>query len=106
MSRDKNQAITLVLRMLAKKGTYDVLVYIGDNECGVHYNEVQKFTMDRRLFKSRASVTTILNDLTDHGLLDRKVIGDRPLRVLYYVNERGSKVIKHLDEIEKLAKKQ
>lgn len=98
--RDLNQT----LRMLAKKGTYDVFLCIKDRDI-MHYNDVLKYTLDNNLIKSRASVTTILNDLTDHGFLDRKVVQTRPTRTQYRISKTGLAMLKHLEEIEKVIKK-
>ena len=90
--------------MLAKKGTYDVFLQIKDRGF-MHYNDVLKYALDARIIKSRASVTIILNDLTDHGLLERTIVHTRPTRTRYSVNEMGSKMLKHLEEIDKMINK-
>ena len=90
--------------MLARKGTYNVFLQIKDQGF-MHYNDVLKYALDARIIKSRASVTTILNDLTDCGLLERTIVHTRPTRIQYSVNEMGFKMLKHLDEIDKIINK-
>lgn len=91
--------------MLARKGTYDVFMQIKErNE--MHYNEVLHYALEKQIIKSRASITTILNDLTYYGLLDRIVVQPRPTRVKYAVNDTGLQILKHLEEIEKIFKKE
>lgn len=89
--------------MLARKGTYAVFLKIRDTGL-MHYNDVLQYAIDARIIKSRASATTILNDLTDYGLIDRVVVQTRPIRTQYKVNETGLNVLKHLEEIEKIVK--
>ena len=104
MTEQQKHNIASVLRMLAKKGTYDVFLQIKDQGV-MHYNDVLKYALDAHIIKSRASVTTILNDLTDYGLLERTVVHTRPARTQYSVNEMGSKMLKHLEEIGKMINK-
>ena len=89
------------LRMLAKRGTYDVFQQIRDRDL-MHYNEVLNYALDARIIKSRASVTTILNDLTDYGLLERIVLQKRPTRIQYRVSEAGLKMLGHLAGMERI----
>ena len=96
--------IVLVLRMLAKKGTYDVFRCIKDHGF-MHYNDVLKYTLEKQLIKSRSSVTTILNDLTDYGLLDRTVVQTRPTRTQYRISKMGLEMLKYLETIENMIKK-
>lgn len=103
MSKPSEDVIADVLRMLARKGTYDVFLKIRDTGL-MHYNDVLQYAMETRIIKSRASATTILNDLTDYGLLDRVVVQTRPTRTQYKVNEIGLRMLKHLEEIEKIVK--
>lgn len=89
------------LRMLARKGTYDVLLQIRHRGF-MHYNDVRKYVLDAHLIKSSACVTTILNDLTDYGLLDRTVVQTRPARTQYRINGMGLMMLKHLEEMESI----
>ncbi len=91
-----------MLRILAKKGVYDILLYI-QNYNGLHYNDVLNYAMHNHLFKSRATVTTILNDLTAYHLLDKENT-TKPNRTCYKVNEKGHKMIKCLEKIKKIIK--
>lgn len=85
--------------MMSKKGFYDILMYVKDNE-GIHYNEVLKYAFDRKIVESRASITIILNGLTDLGLLERSVTPSRPIRTTYKISKKGSHIINKLKEIE------
>ena len=94
--------IAPILRMLAKKGVYDVFLYIKDHD-RMHYNGVLAYLLDNNIIKSRSAVTTILQGLTQYELLER-IVNENPLRVYYSVSEKGFKMIKHLKEIEKISK--
>lgn len=85
--------------MMSKKGFYDVFKYVKDNE-GIHYNEVLKYAFDKKIVDSRASITIILNGLTDLGLLERCVTPTRPIRTTYRISKKGSHIINKLKEIE------
>ena len=86
---------------MSKKGFYHVLNHINENE-NVHYNDVLKYSIDKKIVDGRASVTIILNGLTDLGLLERTVSQTRPIRTTYKITEKGNKAIKHLKELETL----
>lgn len=87
-----------VLRILAAKGTYETLRYIRNNE-DVGYNSVLEYVTCNKIVASRASMHKSITKLTDMGLLERRIIQDRPFRTGYRVSESGYKVIKYLDEI-------
>lgn len=84
---------------MSKKGFLEVLEYVRDNE-GVHYNEVLRHAFDKKIVDSRASVTIILNGLTDLGLLERAVTNTRPIRTTYKISRKGGLVINKLKELE------
>ena len=93
--------LVLVLRMLARKGAYQIFLQIKENG-PMYYNDVLNYALEEQLFKSRASVTVILNCLTDYGLLDRMIINARPSRTQYSVNDMGDKMLRHLEDIKRL----
>lgn len=68
----------------------------------MHYNDVLRYLLENRIISSRASVTIILNGLTDLGLLERNVSQDRPIRTTYKVSKKGNIVLKHMVELEVL----
>jgi len=89
---------------MAKKGFYEILNYIAEKKT-VHYNEVLRHAMDKKIVDSRASITIILNGLTNLGLLERKVTDERPIRTNYSVSKNGHQIIKNLKELEQLFSK-
>jgi len=88
----------IFLRKISKKGSYEILNYV-DEQKNVHYNEVLRYALDKKIVDSRASITIILNTLTNLGLLERTVIDTRPIRTNYKVSKKGY-VIKNLKELE------
>ena len=84
---------------MSKKGFYTILIYI-KNHAEIHYNDVLKYAIKNKVVSSRASVTIILNGLTDLGLLDRSVSQGRPIRTTYKVSNKGKTIIKYLKELE------
>ena len=97
------QNIGNILRILATKGTRETLQYIRNNE-DVGYNSILQYVVSNKIVKSRASVNITITKLTDLGLLERKIIQDRPIRTGYKVSQKGHLVIKHLDGIEQATK--
>lgn len=89
---------------MAKKGFYEILNYIAEKKT-VHYNEVLRYALDKKVVDSRASITIILNGLTNLGLLERKVTDARPIRTNYSVSKNGHQIIKNLKELEQLFSK-
>ena len=84
---------------MSKKGFYEVFNYVHEKK-NVHYNEVLKHVLDKGIVDSRASVTIILNGLTNLGLLERTVTDTRPIRTSYNVSKKGHQIIKNLKELE------
>ncbi len=89
---------------MSKKGFYEVFNYVYEKK-SVHYNEVLKHALDKNIIDSRASVTIILNGLTNLGLLDRTVTDTRPIRTSYQVSKTGHHIIKSLKELESVFSK-
>jgi DNA-binding HxlR family transcriptional regulator len=84
---------------MSKKGFSEILAYIG--EAGnVHYNDVLRYALDRKIVRSRASITIILNGLTSMGLVERTVIDSKPIRTSYKINKRGKNILDFLRDLE------
>ena len=88
------------LRKMSKKGFFEVLDFMGDKDW-LHYSEILEHCMIKRIVDSRATVTTIVNGLTDLGLLDRKVTATRPVRTQYKLSNIGSGALNHLNTLRK-----
>jgi DNA-binding HxlR family transcriptional regulator len=91
----------IFLRMMSKKGFYEILNYV-DKEKSLQYNQVLKHALDKKIVDSEASVTIILNGLTNLGMLEKTVSSDSPLRTHYSVSKNGHKVINHFRDLESL----
>jgi len=89
---------------MSKKGFYEVFNYIYEKK-SVHYNEVLRHVLDKKIIDSRASVTIIHNGLTNLGLLERTVTDARPIRTNYQVSKTGHHIIKNLKELESVFSK-
>lgn len=88
------------LRKMSKKGFYQVLRHI-DEKGEVHFNDVLNHALSSKMVNSRSQVISIMNGLTDLGLLERKVSEKRPLRTTYRVSKTGSIVLQHFKLLEK-----
>jgi len=84
---------------MSRKGFYEILNYVLEHE-NIHYNEVLKHCLKEKILDGRASVTIILNGLTEMNLLERQVSQTRPIRTTYRVSKKGKTVIKHLKDLE------
>ena len=102
MTKGPRDSLLLLLRKLSKKGFYEILVHIGKTE-NVHYNDVLKYALEKKIVQSRASITIALNGLTDLGLVEREVSQTRPIRTTYKISKKGKSVIKNLKELELVA---
>lgn len=99
MSSKQKADFLVFLRKMSKKGFYDILKYV--EETGdLHYNDVLRHALDKNIVDSRASITIILNGLTDLGLLERTVVDTKPIRTVYKISKKGHSVIKILKEFE------
>lgn len=86
---------------MSKKGFYEILNHMIEHK-HIHYNDVLKHCLEKRIVDSRASVTIILNGLTELGILKREVSQTRPIRTTYKVSKKGKTTLKHLKELEQL----
>ena len=86
--------------MLSKKGFYDVLKFIKKQK-SVYYNDVVNFATQEKIVSSQASVTIILNGLTNLELVKREVTDERPVRTLYSLTKNGEKILIKLLELQK-----
>lgn len=85
---------------MSKKGFYEVLKYV-DEKKSAQYNQVQKYVIENKIVDSNASITIILNGLTNIGLLERVVKNERPVRTVYSLSKEGHDILKKLKELER-----
>jgi DNA-binding HxlR family transcriptional regulator len=85
---------------MSKKGFYQVLQHI-DEKGELHFNDVLRHALSIKIVNSRSQVISIMNGLTDLGLLDRTVSAKRPLRTTYSVSKKGKSVLHILRQLEK-----
>lgn len=100
MNKSKHSFSTF-LRMLSKKGFYDILIKVKENP-GMHYNEILRHSLEKEIVGGRTTVTTGLNTLTDMELLERKISQKGPVRTTYIITKKGGKILKCLRELNML----
>jgi DNA-binding HxlR family transcriptional regulator len=88
------------LRKMSKKGFYQVLQHI-DEKGELHFNDVLNHALSTKMVNSRSQVISIMNGLTDLGLLERKVSEKRPLRTTYRVSKTGKAILNSFEQLEK-----
>ncbi|MHB8565522.1 MAG: winged helix-turn-helix transcriptional regulator [Nitrososphaerales archaeon] len=86
---------------MSKKGFYPIFSFVSEKG-EVRYNEVLKYALSNKIVESRATVTIVLNTLTDYHVLERSVSGNRPVRTTYRLNKKGKLILHHLKEIERI----
>jgi DNA-binding HxlR family transcriptional regulator len=101
MNKEKKDNFLAVLRKMSKKGFYETLKFICEKE-SVHYAEILKYDLENDIVQSRATVTLIVRSLSKMNMIQRTVIDSRPVRTVYQPTDKGSKLLRHLQEIEKL----
>lgn len=99
MDKDKRNAFLETIRKLSKKGFYETLEHLSINE-PLHYADILEFALEKRVVESRATVTLIVRGLLQMGLIERTVLDTRPVRTVYKVTEKGSKVLELMQQIE------
>ena len=82
----------IFLRMMSKRGFYEVLKFVHE-EGSVQYNQVQKYAISSRIVSSQASITIILNGLTNLELLERSVVDGKPPGTKYSLSKTGKQVL-------------
>lgn len=83
---------------MSKKGFYEVLVFVSEKG-SVGYADILKYCLEGKIVQSRGTVPTILNGLTDLGLLERTVSTERPVRTRYSLTEKGKRILELLNKI-------
>lgn len=99
MTKNQSKNFVVFLRSMSKKGFYEILNHVIEHE-NIHYNDVLKHCLEKRIVDSRASITIILNGLTGLDILEREVSQTRPIRTTYKVSKKGKTVLKHLKDLE------
>ncbi len=102
MKSNKSQNIQFknFLRTYVKKGFYEILLHVQSNP-KIQYNEILKYAINKKIL-SAASLTICLNSFTENNIIIRKVTEKAPLRTSYIITQKGSKIIKLLQNLEKI----
>lgn len=83
-----------LLNVLAKSGSDTVILFLSDKD-EVNFGEIAK------LMKHRSTATRVLKNLTEAGLVKRRVLEDRTVRYqLTQKGERVANILKELKDIE------
>lgn len=98
-----NDDFLIFLRMMSKRGFYEVLMFINDTG-SVQYNQVQKYAISSKIVSSQASITIILNGLTNLGLLTRTVVDGKPPGTKYNITKQGKQTIAKFHSLQDLFK--
>ncbi len=98
----EKQELLTILSGLAKKGFYEILLYVS-KEGTVHYSDVLQYVSKNKIVRSDATVTKGLNFLSDHGLVARKISQGRPIRTTYELTDKGKKFVSRLSELQVLS---
>ena len=62
-----------------------------------------RFSEIAKTFASRSSLSSCLKDLEENDIIKRKVVAEeKPVKVYYFLTEKGRQVGLHLDKIRKL----
>jgi DNA-binding MarR family transcriptional regulator len=101
MKKDKHNDFPVMLRKMSKKGFYETLKLICERG-SIHYAEILKYDLDNDIVQSRATVTLIVRSLSKMSLVKRSIVDSRPIRTVYQPTDKGLKLMRHLQEIERL----
>jgi DNA-binding HxlR family transcriptional regulator len=90
-----------VLRKLSRKGFYEILCKIEEAE-SMYYNDILRYAYEKKYVKTRASITSFVNILTDLHILDRTVVTEkRPVRTMYGLSSKGKVILQYLKQMQK-----
>jgi len=83
---------TAQLRMLFRKGTVEVILYLASVE-KARYSDIkkQKYVIGDR------SLSRILKELQNQGLIRREAVPTYPVSTTYFLTDKGRLVAKHLN---------
>lgn len=95
----KRQEFLRLLRMISKKGFYDVLVFV-EEKGTVGYSDILKHCLNEKIVESRGTVPKIVNGLSDLGLMESTVSVKRPVRTIYTITQNGKDILTSLRKIE------
>lgn len=101
MDAEKRKTLRDLLRKMSKTGFIETLEFICRKR-SVHYAEILNYNLENEIVKSRATVTLIIRNLVKMSLIERSVLDSRPVRTIYEPTEKGLKLIRHLQEIQRL----
>lgn len=88
---DMDLIFTKFLKNLSRRGFYYTIQLVkSSGKNGLHYNEILHLLLNEDVVKSRATVTIILNTLTDMKMLTRTVTDTRPIRTVYHTTIMGN----------------
>ena len=67
----------------------------------MYYNDILRYAYANKYVKTRASITSLVNLLTNLGILERTAITDtRPMRTRYSLTKKGKTILQQLKQIE------
>lgn len=89
------------LRKLFGKGYIEVLFYI-DEKRRARFSDIRRFCLDSGVIGSRGTVPIILRNLANQHLVEREVVGTRPVQTFYKITELGKQVAHHLKSVKQL----
>jgi DNA-binding HxlR family transcriptional regulator len=90
-----------VLRKLSRRGFYEILCKIEESD-SMYYNDILRYAYEKKYVKTRASITSFVNILTDLQILERNFITDkRPIRTKYNLSKRGRAVLQQLKQMQR-----
>jgi len=101
MNVDKREALRVLLRKMAKTGFVETLEFVC-KKGSVHYAEILNYNLENKIVQSRATVTIIIRNMSKMGLIKRTVMDSRPVRTIYEPTEKGLKLMRHLQDIQRL----
>ena len=83
-----------------RKGCVETLEIIQEQK-GIHYNEILKHMLDKKVLKGTSYISTILNLLLEAQLIEKQAdTSARPIRTEYSITKLGTSILRLLHSIE------
>ena len=89
-----NQGLSLKISALLQKPAVRILFFL-------HEKGEVRYTDLTKLIASRGTLSLNLKELSEEGLIQRRVVTTKPIQVHYSLTDKGKEIAIHLDKIKK-----
>ena len=89
-----SQGLSLKISALLEKPSVRILLFLYEK------GEV-RYTDFTKLIASRGTLSLNLKELSEEGLIQRRIVTTKPIQAYYSLTDKGTEIAIHLDKIKK-----